>query len=167
MPISAYLKNLRQKVGHELLLVPSVAAVIFDEQNRILYQLRSEDGTWSLPAGAIDPDETPAQAVVREVAEETGLEVSVERLLGVYGGEGFTWSYPNSDVVQYTVVVFLCKITGGMLAAVDGESAELRFCHLREAPPLKAPFPMEIFQPPYGQALYQALPAVPKIESIN
>ena len=66
MPISDYLKRIRAAIGHEMLLNPGVAAIIRDEAGRVLLQKRSDDGTWSLPAGAIDPGETPAQAVVRE-----------------------------------------------------------------------------------------------------
>jgi len=58
MAISDYLKDLRSRVGHQLLQVPSVAAIIRDEKNRILLQKTSEN-IWSLPAGAIEPGETP------------------------------------------------------------------------------------------------------------
>ena len=54
-----------------------------------LLQRRNDDGSWSLPAGAIDPGEGPAQAVVREAYEETGLHVVPEKVAGVFGGEGF------------------------------------------------------------------------------
>ena len=75
MPISEYIKGLREKIGHDLVLNPGVAALIHDESGRVLLQRRSYDGLWSLPAGAVDPGESPAQAVVREVWEETGLKV--------------------------------------------------------------------------------------------
>ena len=74
MAISDYLKDLRSKVGHQLLHIPSAAAIIRDEKNQILLQKTSEDN-WSLPAGAIELGETPAFAIVREVWEETKLIV--------------------------------------------------------------------------------------------
>jgi mutator protein MutT len=154
MPISPYLKNIRNSVGHELLLVPSVAAVIPNENGEILLQRRSDDGTWSLPAGAIDPDESPAQAVIREVAEETGLVVEIEKIIGVFGGKEFTWTYPNNDVVQYTVVVFLCRPIGGQLCAVDGEALELRYLSTTKDLNLQAPYPSELFKPPFGKILF-------------
>ena len=58
MPISPYYRRLRDLVGDELLLLPSVAALIRDAEGRVLVQKRG-DGTWSLPAGAIEPGETP------------------------------------------------------------------------------------------------------------
>ncbi len=85
MAISDYLKDLRSKVGHQLLQIPSVAAIIRDEMNRILLQKTSEE-IWSLPAGAIELGETPVQAIIREVWEETNLIVRPLRVVGVFGG---------------------------------------------------------------------------------
>lgn len=154
MPISPYLKNLRQNVGHDLLLVPSVAAVIPNEKGEILVIKRSDDGTWSLPAGAMDPDETPAEAIVREVEEETGLVVEIEKVIGVFAGKDFTWTYPNQDVVQYTVIVFLCRPIGGELSAVDGEAQELAYLSAMEKLNLQAPYPPELFKAPFDQVYF-------------
>ncbi|GAB7230761.1 hypothetical protein VrSk94_44560 [Vibrio rotiferianus] len=96
MSVSHYIKELRSKVGNQVLMIPGVAAVILNESNKLLLQKKS-DGSWSLPAGMIEPAESPSQAVVREVREETGLKVKVERVLGVFGGEGFGFTYPNGD----------------------------------------------------------------------
>lgn len=131
MPISAYLRGLREKIGHELVLNPGVAALIHDSEGRVLLQRRSDDGSWSLPAGAVDPGESPAQALVREVWEETGLNVVPLKLAGVFGGPGFLHVYPNGDQVDVFSVVFLCRVVGGALEARDGESLEL--CYLAPA----------------------------------
>ena len=115
MPISEYLRGLREKIGRDLVLNPGVAALIRDEEGRILLQRRSDDGSWSLPAGAVDPGESPAQAVVREVWEETGLKVVPVGLAGVFSGEGFLHVYPNGDRIDVFSVVFLCRAVGGTL----------------------------------------------------
>jgi mutator protein MutT len=154
MPISPYLKNIRQSIGHDLLLVPSVAAVIPNEKGEILVIKRSDDGTWSLPAGAIDPDESPAEAVIREVAEETGLIVEIEQIIGVFGGKDFTWTYPSKDVVQYTVIVFLCRPIGGHLHAADGEAQELVYRSGMHDLNLQAPYPADLFKAPFDRALF-------------
>ncbi len=64
MPMSIYYKRLREKLGSELIFMPSIAAVIKNEQGEILFQYPGGEH-WSLPAGAIEPGETPEEAVVR------------------------------------------------------------------------------------------------------
>lgn len=80
-----YIIKIREKLGHELILIPSVAAVIKNEQGKILFQYPGGE-YWSLPAGAIEPGEAPEEAVIREVWEETGLKVQVKKQKGVFGG---------------------------------------------------------------------------------
>jgi 8-oxo-dGTP pyrophosphatase MutT (NUDIX family) len=65
--MSPYFRHLRSKLGSSLLLLPSVAAVIRDEKGRVLLQEKSAWEGWRLPAGAIEPGETPEQALRREV----------------------------------------------------------------------------------------------------
>lgn len=127
MPASDYILTLRAKIGHDPLLNPGVAALIRDGAGRVLLQRRSDDGTWSLPAGAVDPGESPAQALVREVWEETGLRVVPQKVAGVFSGPGFRHTYPNGDRVDVFSVVFLCRVVGGTLYGRDGESLELRY----------------------------------------
>ena len=86
MPMSEFYRAIRERVGRSLLLMPAVAAVIRDAEGRVLLQQQHDD-TWSLPAGAIEPGESPSVAVAREVAEETGLVVRPETILAVLGGE--------------------------------------------------------------------------------
>ena len=145
MPISQYLKNLREKIGNEILQVPSVAAVIRDESGNILLVKAVNSAFWGLPAGAIDLGETPAEAVTREVFEETGLNISPQKIIGVFGGEKFRHTYPNGDRVEYLTVVFECKITGGNLENKDGEIFELEFFAVEEMPELAIPYPTHIF----------------------
>ena len=139
MPISEHIAGLRARVGCDLLLLPGVAAVIQDAQGRILVQRRTDDGTWGLPSGAIDPGETPAQAVVREVYEETGLHVIPTRIRALVGGGDFRFTYPNGDVAEYVAIIFDCALLGGELAMLDGESMELRWVTPADMPILRAP----------------------------
>ncbi|HEX7243919.1 MAG TPA: NUDIX domain-containing protein [Longimicrobiaceae bacterium] len=146
MPIAPHIQALRAAVGSGLLLLPGVAAVVRDPGGAVLMHRRSDDGRWSLPAGAVEPGESPAQAVVREVREETGLEVVPERVLGVFGGDGFRHVYPNGDEIEYTVVVFACRAVGGRLEAQDGEALELRYFAPEAMPPLALRYPPELFR---------------------
>ena len=144
MSMSLYYKKIREKLGHELILIPSVAAVIKNEQGKILFQYPGGE-YWSLPAGAIEPGEAPEEAVIREVWEKTGLKVQVKKQKEVFGGEEFRYTYANGDKVEYIVVVFECEISGGELKSIDGESLKLKYFPLSEKPLLALPYPDKIF----------------------
>lgn len=133
MPISPYVRQLRERVGHRRLLLPSVSVHVFDEANRLLLVRLSEGGIWSTPGGVMEPDEFPADAAVREAWEETGLLVKPERLLGVYGGPHCVVSYPNGDETQYVIVAIGCTIAGGTARPDHDETVELRFCSEADA----------------------------------
>jgi mutator protein MutT len=155
MPISEYYKHLREKVGKDLIFMPSVAGIIRNSDNEILFQYPGDGKFWSLPAGAIEPGETPAQALIREVWEETGLTVKLNRLLGVFGGESFRFTYPHGDQVEYNVFVFECSIVSGKLTSIDGESADLRFIKEENKPKLSLPYPEFIFKNPPSDVYFQ------------
>ena len=67
MAMSAHVRRLRAAMGTELLVLPSVTGIVFDDRNRILLVRQTESGLWGAPGGAVDPVEIPADAVVREV----------------------------------------------------------------------------------------------------
>ncbi len=128
MPISPYLKGLREKVGNQPLLTSGTDAVIYDEQGRLLLLKRSDNGQWGLPGGQLDPLEPPALGVVREVYEETGLKVVPTMLLGIFGGvKPFHLRYANGDEVLPIVALFKCRVVAGELLNRDGEATELRY----------------------------------------
>lgn len=145
--MSDYYRELRKKTGTDLLFCPCVAAIIRNDEGEILFMLDANAKIWSIPAGAIEPGETPAQAVVREVWEETGLQVSPNHLLGVFGGKEFRWVYPDGNQVEYVAFVFECEVQGGMLQAIDGESAGFRYFSPYALPDLPVPYPKEMFYP--------------------
>jgi len=120
MPLSGHLKQLREKVGHDLLVLPSCGVVIQDADGRILFGLHSDKKIWVLPGGLIEPLELPADGAVREVWEETGLIVEPTRLLAVLGGEPHLVTYANGDRSSYVTIIFSAKVIGGKLRA-DGE----------------------------------------------
>jgi ADP-ribose pyrophosphatase YjhB (NUDIX family) len=93
------------------------------EDGKVLLGLRRDIEWWNLPGGGMEPGETVDEALCREVLEETGLEVQVGRLVGVY-------SKPQKSEV---VLTFLCSITGGALAETE-ETRECRFFALDALP---------------------------------
>jgi len=127
MPISPYMRELRAKVGHDMLLQPGVAAVIINAAGQVLLQRRSDNGQWGLPGGIMEPGEEPAETLVREIREETALEVVPERIVGVYGGPEFVVRYPNGDEAAILSVTFLCRPVAGEARVNDDESLEIRY----------------------------------------
>lgn len=63
MPISPFIAKLREKIGNDLLLLPSVSAIILDDAGRVLIQRASDDGKWYVIGGSLEPNEQPADAV--------------------------------------------------------------------------------------------------------
>jgi 8-oxo-dGTP diphosphatase len=85
---------------------------------RLLVTRRSDNGLWHFPGGYLDFGENAAQGLVRELCEETGLDVSPQRLLGIFSPPEM-WVYPNGDQIQSVVALFACRLTGG-LQRIDG-----------------------------------------------
>jgi len=108
-------------------LRPSVAAVVTNTNGDILLQLRSDNGLWGLPGGSVEIGESVALAILREVREETGLSVEIERLVGVYSDPtSQVFRYADGNVVHYINTLFTCRIVGGNLQTCE-ETLDLRF----------------------------------------
>jgi ADP-ribose pyrophosphatase YjhB (NUDIX family) len=115
LAIAPHLKRLRELVGHELLVLPAVAVLVWDQDERLLLVRSIDSGKWQTVGGAIEPDESPHQAAVRETSEEAGVTVELTRLRGVVGGPAFRQTYPNGDQTSYVSIVFDAR-------AVDGQT---------------------------------------------
>lgn len=127
MPISPFLKQLRDKLGNDLIVLPSVAVAHVDDAGRILLMQFADTKQWGLPGGAVEPHEQPATAAVREMWEETGLHVRPMSIRATYGGPETFVEYPNGDQVSYLITVFDCTVIGGRLHPRDGEALDLRY----------------------------------------
>jgi ADP-ribose pyrophosphatase YjhB (NUDIX family) len=106
---------------------PGVSAVILTPAG-VLLQRRDDNGLWGLPGGAVEPGESVGIAVAREVREETGLEVTPIRLIGVYSDPANHQivRYPDGNEIHYVSLAFVCRIVGGRLAC-GAESLDLRW----------------------------------------
>jgi 8-oxo-dGTP diphosphatase len=103
-------------------VIPCVGAVVTDEQGRLLMIQRGHDpgaGLWSIPGGRIEPGESDAQALVREMLEETNLQVKVGKLIGRVQRQGLGGAV--IDIRDYAATV-----TGGTLRAGD-DAADARW----------------------------------------
>ena len=113
MPASSYVHAVRAKIGNGLLMLPSATAMLFDEQRRLLVVQDANTHKWITLGGAVDPDESPSDALVRECWEELGLIVQPTRLMGIFGGPRFRVNYVNGDTCSYVVCMFeVRKISG-------------------------------------------------------
>lgn len=133
MPASEYVTNLRAKVGTGLIMFPTVTAVVFNDLGEILLHQRSDTARWTLIAGLMDPGEQPADAVIREVEEETAVQVKIERLAGIALHEV---TYPNGDQCQMVNSWFRCRAVGGTARVNDSESLAVGWFALDALPEL-------------------------------
>ena len=124
MPMSPFVAGLRAKVGTDLLLLPAVALAVFDDQGRVLLARHLDSDAWATIGGAMDPGESPEQAALRELAEETGLRASIQGLVGVYGGPGFEVTYEDGARSSYVVSLFAARLDGGEVVLQEDELAE-------------------------------------------
>jgi 8-oxo-dGTP pyrophosphatase MutT (NUDIX family) len=134
VPMPSFLADLRERVGHDELLLPTVCALVFDPAGRLLLGRRADTGTWALIGGLVEPGEQVADAVVREVHEETSLFVRPERITGVYTDADIR--YPNGDRVCYVVTVFHCVPVSGTPRVNDDESLAVAYFPIDDLPPL-------------------------------
>ena len=141
--MSEFLRNLRRKVGHDPLLLPAVTAVVI-QSNRVLLMQSKDNGQWYLPGGSTDPGEQPADAIVREVEEETGVIVEPTRIVGVYADPQSR--YANGDTVWYVSTIFACNVVGGAARANDDEAMDVRFFSPESLPAMYPPHRLRIEQ---------------------
>jgi 8-oxo-dGTP pyrophosphatase MutT (NUDIX family) len=98
--------RLGDRVGRSGRLVVGCCGALFDFSGRLLLTRRSDNGEWCLPGGRMDPGESAVEACIREVREETGYDVSVTHLIGVYTSPNFIVDYENGDQVQVVGLSF-------------------------------------------------------------
>ncbi|MFD0056226.1 NUDIX hydrolase [Streptomyces sp. NPDC005047] len=118
-----FIRDLRATAGQQLLWLPGVTAVVFDDEGRVLLGRRSDNGRWSLIGGIPEPGEQPAACAMREVEEETAVRCVVERMVVVQALSPVT--YDNGDVCQFMDVTFRCRAVGGEARVNDDESLEV------------------------------------------
>ena len=127
MGMSAHVRRLRDAIGSELIILPSVSGIVFDDRDRILLVRHRDGDVWSVPGGGVDPEELPADALVREMWEECGLITKPVRILGVFGGPRCTVRYGNGDASNYVITIFECEVTGGTLVADSDETCDAAY----------------------------------------
>jgi ADP-ribose pyrophosphatase YjhB (NUDIX family) len=107
-------------------LVPSVTAVVTDTAGRILMVHKTDNDLWALPGGGMDLGESVTDAAVRETKEETGIDVEVTGLVGVYTNPRHVLAYDDGEVRQQFSLCFTTRTLGGTLRT-SSETKEVRF----------------------------------------
>ena len=129
-----YLKKLREKTGHMPLVLPHSVVVLFNEDGKVLFEKRSDDGFYDFPGGGIDLKETGEEAAKRELFEETGLIADELELFNVYSGEVTHYVYFNGDEIYGVDLVYLCHKWHGDLKPQKEEVSELVFLDINDVP---------------------------------
>jgi 8-oxo-dGTP pyrophosphatase MutT (NUDIX family) len=130
-----YVSRLRRSIGpHELLWLPGVNAVVFDDSGRVLLQRHSDNHRWSILSGILHPGESPSEGVCREIWEETSLVVTVDRLISVTVSPVLT--HRNGDRAQYLELTFRCTAVEGVARVNDDESDAVAWFPLDALPRL-------------------------------
>jgi 8-oxo-dGTP pyrophosphatase MutT (NUDIX family) len=132
--MNEYIKSLRKKIGHDLIIQCGASVIVLNEQNEILLQLRKDNSCWGYAGGAVEPNEPVEEAAKRELYEETGLIANKLELFGVFSGPDLHYIYPNGDEVSNVDIVYLCKDYSGELKCQDSDVSDLRFFPLDRLP---------------------------------
>lgn len=129
-----YIKWIRRKVGNEMIILNFSGAIVINTEGQVLLQRRRDNNAWGFPGGAMELGESAEEAAIREVQEETGLTIVVEKLIGVY--TKYFDKYPNGDEAQTITFFYQGFISKGELISSNEESAELQFFNLDKVPEL-------------------------------
>lgn len=109
-------------------LKAGVAVIILNGEKQVLLQKRADVELWGIPSGHIEIGETVSEAAIREVKEETNLDIRIKKLIGVYSEPNSqVFAYPNGKVVHFITTCFLAEITGGEVRCNSDESLEIKF----------------------------------------
>ncbi len=125
--MSDYVRRLRGLIGTDTLLLPSVSVLVHDERDRLMLVRHADSGLWGLVGGAVEIDERPDDAAVRETQEETGLRIEVTRLVTTLGGPKFRVRYSNGDETAYVTIVYEARVIAGEPQPDGDEVLELRW----------------------------------------
>lgn len=130
-----YIRWIRDRLGHEPIILNFSGACIANDAGEILLQKRKPDqNIWGIPGGALEYGESAMEALHREVKEETGLEVVIEYPIGVY--TKYFMEYENGDIAQIIAYFFKCSIRGGALRIDNRETYALEYFNRNSLPPL-------------------------------
>lgn len=175
MPAPDFVLALRSAIGPDPLFLSGVTGVVRNDRGEVLLGRRADNGLWALISGILEPGEQPAHGLVREIEEETGVQVRVEGISSVWVMPEVT--YPNGDRAQYLDVCFVCRHVSGEARVNDDESLEVAWFTPDAVPELSPTSRLKLdralgfdgattwFEPPSGNGApgaYAAAPEAPR-----
>jgi len=131
-----YIKMIRNLVKHTKIILVSSGAFVFDDNNKVLLQCRSDNHCWCVPGGFVELNESIKAAAKREVFEETGLIIDEENmsLFSIYSGPSRDAKLNNGDEIANIQIVFICKKFTGKLLQKASETYSTEFFSMDALP---------------------------------
>ena len=127
-----YIKQIRKLIGHKPMLIPHAVVILLNAENKILFEVRADDGYLDFPGGSVDLDEEVIDTAKRELYEETGLIADELTLFDVYSGPLTKYIYFNKDVIYGVDTFYVCKKYHGELKPQKEEVKELLFLDVND-----------------------------------
>jgi ADP-ribose pyrophosphatase YjhB (NUDIX family) len=128
----SYLSQVRKLIDKQELIITAARAVIRDQERRILFIRRRDNGLWAMPAGGQELGESILDCLKREVKEESGLDVILATPMAIYSQVSIVTA--SGDPYQLFLVQFLVDEWSGELVTETDETVDARFLDLDELP---------------------------------
>ncbi len=134
----SYIMELRNKIGHNPIISVGATVLVLNSKNELLLNLRSDTNTWGIPGGSKELNETLEECAIRELKEETNLDVNDLELITILSGKEYYFKYPNGDEVDCVIALYKVQNYNGNLKINDSESTKLQVFSLDNLPALES-----------------------------
>ncbi|MDA3932516.1 MAG: NUDIX domain-containing protein [Tenericutes bacterium] len=145
----SYIKVIREKVGNDWIILNACAVVITNDKNQILLQKRSDNKLWGLPGGLMELEDTIESCAIREVKEETNLDVELDMFIGIFNNPFMRWR--EKDYARIISYAFTGKVIGSKMKINDHESLELKYFDYTNLPLIHSMDTLQIIEAYYHQ----------------